>query len=58
MTGGLSLLAGAAAIGTGYAVKHYGPSVWHWASKQVGGFESSIEHLGDDVPDAEILRLR
>jgi uncharacterized protein YukE len=39
---GLSLLVGAAAIGTGYAVKHYGPSVWDWASKQVGSFEHDL----------------
>ncbi|HYS41369.1 MAG TPA: hypothetical protein VEO01_37615 [Pseudonocardiaceae bacterium] len=43
-TGGLSLLAGGAAIGTGYLVKHYGPSAWDWANKQVGDLESSIEH--------------
>jgi hypothetical protein len=46
-TGGLSLLAGGAAIGTGYLVKHYGPSIWDWANKQVGDLESGIEHALD-----------
>lgn len=46
-TGGLSLLGGGAAIGTGYLVKHYGPSIWDWADKQVGNLESGIEHALD-----------
>jgi uncharacterized protein YukE len=46
-TGGLSLLAGGAAVGTGYVVKHYGPSIWDWANKQVGDLESGIEHALD-----------
>lgn len=49
VTGGLSLVGGAVAIGTGLAVKHYGPIAWHWANKQIGNFESSIAHLGDDI---------
>lgn len=39
-TAGLSLLAGGAAIGTGYLVKHYGPAALHWA-----------EHAGQQVGD-------
>jgi uncharacterized protein YukE len=43
-TFGLSLAVGGVAIGTGYAVKHYGPSAWDWAGKQAGKLESDIEH--------------
>ena len=46
-TFGLSVAVGGAAIGTGYAVKHYGPSAWDWAGKQAGKLESGIEHALD-----------
>jgi uncharacterized protein YukE len=48
-TGGLSLLAGGLAVGGGYAVKQYGPTVWKWANRQLGNFEHDLVHTFDPM---------
>jgi hypothetical protein len=46
---GLSLLAGAAAFGTGYAVKHYGPAAWNWTEHAATNAAGWTKHAATDA---------
>lgn len=48
-TMGLSLVGGAVAFGTGYAVQHYGPAAYDWASHAAGDVANVVTHPGDTI---------
>lgn len=48
-TMGLSLVGGAVAFGTGYAVEHYGPAAYDWASHAAGDVANVVTHPGDTL---------